>query len=59
MNIVTHKNEPYPISSEHYQGILTLSTIANGYRFKRRYQFYSEREALKNFKRELLNELNK
>jgi len=59
MNIVTHNKEQYPISTENYQGILTLSTIANGYIFKRRYQFYSEREALKDFKRELLKELNK
>lgn len=59
MNILTHKNEPYPINTENYQGILTLSTIANGYLFKRRYQFYSEKEALKDFKRELLKELNK
>lgn len=59
IDILKHKNERYPISSEHYQGILTLSTIVDDYRFKRRYMYYSKQQALKMFKQELQNELNK
>lgn len=59
MTIITHNKEAYPISKEYYQGILTLSTVANGQLFKRRYFYYSEHGALKCFKRDLKRELTK